>query len=92
MENNNNSVQKPCGYCSATGKAHSGDFGDEIITCPICQGSTKVIVPADSVLHDMCDGKGIIRIGRGAMAKMELTCPDCHGKGWMSPSHPAKNP
>ena len=87
MEKNDTEIQKPCGYCSGTGKAAGGEFGDETITCPVCQGSAKVNVPADAVLHDMCDGSGKIRFRRGAMARMEVPCPDCHGTGWFSHSN-----
>jgi DnaJ-class molecular chaperone len=87
METNETEIQKPCGYCAGTGKASGGKFGDETITCPVCQGSAIVKVPADSVLHITCDASGKIRFRRGGVGKQDVLCPDCHGTGWFSQSN-----
>ena len=84
MENGNTEIEKLCGYCSGTGDALEGVFSDRV-TCPICNGSGKVNVPADAVLHDVCKGQGKIRM-RGPMGKQNMECSDCRGTGWISTS------
>ena len=86
MEDKTGGVIKRCGHCAGTGKAHGGDFGDIVIICPVCHGSAEVTVPSDSVLHIVCNGSGKIRLTKGPMGKINVTCPDCGGTGWFSPS------
>ena len=87
MEDKTGGILKRCGYCAGTGKAQGGDFGDTIITCPVCHGSAEVTVPSGSVLHVVCNASGKIRLRNSPMGKMDVICPDCRGTGWFSPSY-----
>ena len=87
MKNTEDIIQKPCGYCGGKGKTLGGDFGHETVICPICNGSSNVNIPADSIPHGMCNGSGKIRLTRGPMGKINVTCPDCRGTGWFGLSY-----
>lgn len=90
MDNKTNEIEKSCCYCSGTGMAMGSDSGEESITCPVCKGTAKVMVPADSSLHVVCDASGKIKFRRGGIGKQDILCPDCHGTGWFSPSTPPR--
>ncbi|MFC1847172.1 hypothetical protein ACFLYS_03855 [Chloroflexota bacterium] len=84
MTNSENEMQKPCGYCGSEGNVAEDGFDGVIITCPVCNGTCKVAVAPETVLHLICHGNGKIMI-KSHGGKQMVLCPDCKGTGWYNP-------
>ena len=81
MSNSDISVEKQCGFCAGKGRVSEDGFDGDETACPVCQGKGNVTVSVDTSLHQLCDGRGKMKL-KTRMGKVIAMCPECKGTGW----------